>query len=104
MMILNILTGTAGDSLSFHRGMKFSTVDQDNDPVLSDTCTNYHPGGWWFSTCLESNLNGAFDAKTNTLTTLYWKNISQAIIQTEMKIQHYKKGTLICNLVVSEVM
>lgn len=102
-MILNILAGTAGDSLSFHRGMKFSTVDEDNDPILLDACTNSHPGGWWFSNCLESNLNGVFNAKTNTLATLYWKTISQAIIQTEMKIQAYKKGILIYNLVISEL-
>ena len=89
-----LLTGTAGDSLSFHRGMKFSTVDQDNDAVPTNLCTTYHPGGWWFSNCLHSNLNGVFDTKTNGLYTLYWKTISQPIIKTEMKIQAYKKGTL----------
>ena len=84
--------------------MKFSTVDQDNDPILTDACTLHHPGGWWFSRCLDSNLNGVFDAKTNTLPTLYWKTISQAIVKTEMKIQAYKKGTLIYVLLVLQVL
>ncbi len=76
--------------------MKFSTMDQDNDGVTTGgSCASYHPGGWWFSSCLESNLNGVFTAKTNGLSTLYWKTISQPIIKTEMKIQAYKKGTFI---------
>ena len=94
LYILFLSTGTAGDSLSFHRRMKFSTVDQDNDPTTATVCTMSHPGGWWFSNCLESNLNGVFTTKTNDLDTLYWKTISQPIIKTEMKIQAYKKGTL----------
>ncbi|XP_028392900.1 uncharacterized protein LOC114517402 [Dendronephthya gigantea] len=84
-------SGTAGDSLSYHRGMKFSTVDEANFPKLSDACTSSHPGGWWFNGCVESNLNGVFTSKTNNPNTVYWKTISQPIIKTEMKMQAYNE-------------
>ena len=76
--------------------MKFSTVDQDNDENSGAACTDTHSGGWWFSNCLKSNLNGAFAAQTNSPTTLYWETILRPIIRAEMKIQSYnKRGTLI---------
>ena len=38
--------GTAGDSLTHHNGMPFSTIDKDNDEDKS-SCTSVHGGGWW---------------------------------------------------------
>ncbi|CAG2217728.1 unnamed protein product [Mytilus edulis] len=38
-----------GDSLSYHNGMKFSTVDRDND-LHSMNCAK-EQGPWWFKSC-----------------------------------------------------
>jgi hypothetical protein len=39
-------TGNAGDSLSYHDGMKFSTADVDND-IYEDICPVRFKGAWW---------------------------------------------------------
>ncbi len=49
----------AGDSLSKHNGMRFSTKDQDNDNY-SASCAQSFNGAWWYDKCLVSNLNGAY--------------------------------------------
>uniref|UniRef100_A0A803SQ74 Angiopoietin like 6 n=1 Tax=Anolis carolinensis TaxID=28377 RepID=A0A803SQ74_ANOCA len=49
--------GTAGDSLSWHNGRQFSTLDRDHD-AYSGNCAHYQKGGWWYNMCAHSNLNG----------------------------------------------
>ena len=39
-----------GDSLNNHIGMKFSTIDVDNDNY-PDNCAAMYPGGWWYMGC-----------------------------------------------------
>lgn len=51
--------GTAGDSLSYHNAMSFSTDDMDNDLHVRNCAADYG-GGWWFHTCYSSNLNGKY--------------------------------------------
>ena len=43
-------SGTAGDSLAYHNGMKFSTWDIVNDESerISKNCKQEYKGGWWF--------------------------------------------------------
>ena len=52
-------SGTAGDGLAHHNGMKFSTRDNDNDNHSINCAQHYH-GGWWFEGCLGSHLNGPY--------------------------------------------
>ncbi|KMY97384.1 angiopoietin-related protein 7 isoform X2 [Drosophila simulans] len=54
------LTPSAGDSLSYHAGAKFSTVDQDNDNCLECNCALRHKGAGWFNNCAKSNLFGEY--------------------------------------------
>ena len=53
------MIGTAGDSLSFDNGLKFSTRDVDND-YWSVSCAVHYRGAWWFSSCSRAHLNGEY--------------------------------------------
>ncbi|XP_011405941.1 PREDICTED: ficolin-2-like [Amphimedon queenslandica] len=52
--------GNAGDGLSYHAGMKFSTKDRDNDAWATGSCATTYGGAWWYKACYRSNLNGLY--------------------------------------------
>lgn len=56
---ISLLSGTAGDSLGYHRNSAFSTKDRDNDNS-SGNCAAAYKGGWWFNSCVIANLNGYY--------------------------------------------
>ncbi|KAM6918863.1 angiopoietin-related protein 4 [Xenentodon cancila] len=41
-------------------GLAFTTRDQDNDRKVDINCATHLSGGWWFSNCGRSNLNGRY--------------------------------------------
>lgn len=52
--------GTAGDALNeYHDGMKFTTIDKDNDKWHSN-CAAKDQAGWWYRACGFSSLNGIY--------------------------------------------
>lgn len=59
-LILGFYSGSAGDSLSFHRDRPWSTPDQDNDEWPGGNCAEYWHGAWWYKWCFRSNLNGRY--------------------------------------------
>lgn len=61
--LLNVgtyLGGTAGDSLSYHNGQRFSTIDVDYDAHSSESCAKLYLGGFWYNACFLTNPNGAY--------------------------------------------
>ncbi|XP_075041444.1 ficolin-2-like isoform X1 [Mixophyes fleayi] len=60
MLVLGeFLEGDAGDSMTYHNNMKFTTKDKDND-LNADSCTGYYKGGWWYNSCHYANPNGLY--------------------------------------------
>ncbi|PAA50552.1 hypothetical protein BOX15_Mlig024225g2 [Macrostomum lignano] len=63
------------DELQKNSGMRFSTIDRDNDESNPGSCTNrYGKGGWWFRDCNHSNPNGIFPVRetANTSYMTWW--------------------------------
>ena len=82
-------SGTAGDSLSYHRGSAFTTKDRDND-ADSSNCALSYKGGWWYNNCYHANLNGLYlNGKTDTkgMVWYHWKNSHYSVKRSEMKIR-----------------
>ncbi|XP_077487806.1 fibrinogen beta chain-like isoform X1 [Amblyomma americanum] len=52
--------GDAGDGLSAHAAMPFSTWDVDNDEWSDGSCARDHHGAWWYNQCGTSSLNGDY--------------------------------------------
>ncbi|XP_051232587.1 angiopoietin-related protein 4 [Dicentrarchus labrax] len=48
-------------------GLPFSTADRDNDLAADVNCAELLSGGWWFSGCGESNLNGRYPRRPSAL-------------------------------------
>ncbi|KAI8488195.1 Fibrinogen- domains (FReDs) [Branchiostoma belcheri] len=54
-------SGTAGDSMKYNNGQKFSTVDRDNDATSSRHCSQWRgQGGWWYRGCGNAYINGRY--------------------------------------------
>ncbi|XP_071980226.1 ficolin-2-like isoform X2 [Engystomops pustulosus] len=57
--------GTAGDSMGGLSNVKFSTRDEDND-TSENSCSLMYKGGWWYTNCHSSNLNGLYHLGDHT--------------------------------------
>ncbi|XP_046861367.1 angiopoietin-related protein 7-like [Xenia sp. Carnegie-2017] len=83
-------SGNAGDSLSYHNGMAFSTKDSDNDKYKGNCAINTK-GAWWYNRCNTSNLNGHYYSKGYSswsgVVWFRWKNNTKSLKFTEMKLK-----------------
>ncbi|XP_053687271.1 microfibril-associated glycoprotein 4-like [Sabethes cyaneus] len=72
-------TGTGSDSFEYHRGMKFSTYDRDNDQFAS-SCAETYQGAWWYKGCYYSNLNGKYKSGKVDVTSMCWNSFPRATV------------------------
>lgn len=89
---LGIYTGTAGDSLSYHRNMAFSTKDRDNDNADSFNCAAFYKSAWWNNSCLRANLNGYYHGSQvksgyRGINWSKWRGAYYSAKRAEMKIR-----------------
>ncbi|XP_078356719.1 ryncolin-1-like isoform X1 [Oculina patagonica] len=89
---LGTYSGTAGDSLSLHRGYPFTTKDQDNDGHSSINCAVSYKGAWWYEYCHHSNLNGLYhhgkhSSSADGVNWGAWKGYHYSAKRAEMKIR-----------------
>ncbi|XP_028260565.1 angiopoietin-related protein 3 [Parambassis ranga] len=54
------LSGDLPDAMANSTGMRFSTKDRNNDNNRNSNCARNYSGGWWLSSCGETNLNGRY--------------------------------------------
>ncbi|XP_034474135.1 ficolin-1-like [Drosophila innubila] len=65
-------SGTAGNSLEYHKTMKFSTYDRDNDNWVAGNCAARSTGAWWYNDCHNCNLAGKYDDKADGKGVNWW--------------------------------
>ncbi|KAL9975444.1 hypothetical protein ACROYT_G012605 [Oculina patagonica] len=93
---LGTYSGTAGDSLSYHRGCAFSTKDRDNDNYHS-SCVLEYKSAWWYNSCVRTTLNGPYHPgklskykSWQGVVWYHWKGASYSAKRAEMKIKPVK--------------
>ena len=84
-------TGDAGDSLTVQSGRQFSTKDSDHD-TYAGSCAQLYKGGWWYSACHHSNLNGLYhlgnhETYADGINWYHWKGHYYSLEFTEMKFR-----------------
>ncbi|XP_078135904.1 microfibril-associated glycoprotein 4-like [Sander vitreus] len=93
--VLNVsgfIDGGAGDSLSYHNGMKFSTFDKDQD-ISEENCASSHLGAFWYHDCHDTNPNGVYQwGAETTLVEVgmdwdHWKGHNFSLKAISMKIR-----------------
>ncbi|XP_071836608.1 uncharacterized protein [Apostichopus japonicus] len=79
------------DYMDYHRDMKFTTYDQDNDLVLQNCAiSEFFPGGWWFNGCHAIMLNGIYGDPWDTGICLFQRNTLEyncSVVAVDMKIK-----------------
>lgn len=84
-MTYSTFSGNTKDELSYHNGMKFSTIDRDN----IHKCAEAFKGGWWYDHCYGVELNGIWGSVESGLG-INWDNITgtkNSLDFVEMKVR-----------------
>ena len=83
---------SANDFL-YNNNMKFTTIDQDNDPRSSDNCADLFRGmGWWYNSCTSISINDPLFGVDGS-NSMKWQSITgtgpdtKALKSTEMMVR-----------------
>ena len=82
-------SGTAGESLSYNNGRRFTTYDKDQDTSSSNCARDSRKGGFWYSGCGWVNLNGIWGS-TEAYKGMIWKKLTgwyKSVTFSEMKVR-----------------
>ena len=84
-------SGTAGDSLAWHKEMPFTTIDRSNGDCDVNCAERYH-GAWWYADLkLKSNLNGRYYKSAvrehDGVVWQDWQGFNSSLKATEMKVR-----------------
>nr|XP_012772138.2 tenascin-N isoform X3 [Maylandia zebra] len=81
-------SGTAGDAMTYHQGLPWTTIDSDNDIALTN-CALSHRGAWWYKNCHLANLNGKWGETRHSMGVNWepWKGHLTSLDFSEMKIR-----------------
>ncbi|XP_050958971.1 microfibril-associated glycoprotein 4 [Labeo rohita] len=60
LRVSGFVNGGAGDSLSYHNGIKFSTFDKDQDGWSDNCAMKYSLGAFWYNNCDHTNPTGLY--------------------------------------------
>ena len=88
---MSSILGDAGDSLTYHNDMKFSTNDKDHDEYKDRNCAKYFQSAWWYNSCYWSSLNGRYSQTSQLVAHGHsvqwgkWKGIHYSLKKSEMK-------------------
>uniref|UniRef100_A0A7N8XDA2 Microfibril-associated glycoprotein 4-like n=1 Tax=Mastacembelus armatus TaxID=205130 RepID=A0A7N8XDA2_9TELE len=92
LTVTGFTNGGAGDALSSHNGLKFSTFDKDQD-TWPTNCAKSFLGAFWYGQCHSTNPNGVY--RWGADSTLYavgvswspWKGVDYSLKTISMKIR-----------------
>ncbi|MGU1914730.1 fibrinogen-related protein, partial [Pseudomonas aeruginosa] len=92
LSVSGFINGGAGDSLTYHNGMKFTTFDKDQDSS-SRNCARSFLGAFWYNDCHHTNPNGVYRwGADKTISSVgvawyYWKGWNYSLKTFSMKIR-----------------
>ncbi|XP_035853538.1 microfibril-associated glycoprotein 4-like isoform X2 [Sander lucioperca] len=92
LSVSGFINGGAGDSLSYHNRMKFSTFDKDQDTWPWNCATSFL-GAFWYNSCNYANPNGVYRSGTNSTFSAVgvkwqtWKGRDYSLKSISMKIR-----------------
>ncbi|XP_071983529.1 tenascin-N-like [Engystomops pustulosus] len=87
-LLVDGYSGTAGDALKYHNGLKFTTWDKDSDLALTN-CALSHRGAFWYRNCHLANPNGQYGDNNHSQGVNWepWKGHEFSIPFIEMKMR-----------------
>ncbi|XP_077976047.1 microfibril-associated glycoprotein 4-like [Styela clava] len=82
-------------TISYMIGSRFSTFDHHSESRRPTECVRQQKGGWWFSQCRFSNLNGVYSSKREQMTKYrifvrHWQKLNRnntSLRYVSMKLQ-----------------